>query len=299
MQTLSKKLLNPTTRKIVIPGPDDLNIPSNDLGDYAILLMGAKGVGKTTATASWPDNLNFQWEPWRANVSLRMIGADDGIIVRTAQQIMDGAEDPWLLFIDYTAAAMEDDTIKSFAWDSVDLAYQACFESICARKGVTHPTQVEKDYGNTWNDIKNEFTALISTIRAGGKGIVFISHVKEREQEYTEGTTALEMIGPSCTPACLKIMKDVCSFWLYYGWKDGQRTVWCRDPDRFIDVSCGTGFINKKGELLNSFHIPANKPKLFYPTLNHAFKTGEPCLPISNNSIKTNKKKASKKKSSK
>ena len=72
MASLLKKHLNPVTRKIVIPGPDDLNIPSNDLGDYAVLLMGAKGVGKTTATSSWPDNLNFQWEPWRANVSLRM-----------------------------------------------------------------------------------------------------------------------------------------------------------------------------------------------------------------------------------
>ncbi len=125
-----------TTRKILIPKPDDLNVPPTDFREYTTLIMGAKGVGKTTAASTFPGNLSFMWEPRRKNVSLRMIGAKEGILFRPAQEIMDGAEDPWQLFKEYHAAAHDDDTVRTVTWDSVDIAYAACQESICAGKGV-------------------------------------------------------------------------------------------------------------------------------------------------------------------
>jgi len=261
------------TKKIILPGPDDYNIPPENFHDYTVLLMGAKGIGKTTASSSFPGNLNVMWEPRRKNVKLRMIGADEGIMVRPAQEIINGADDPWQLFIEYCAAAVEDPTINTITFDTVDLAYQACFESVCARLGVTHPNQIKDDYGASWNTIKNEFNALIDTIRASEKlGLLLISHVKERDQEFQEGSGTLSIIGPSCAPACLQILKSACEFWLYYGWKDGERTVFCRDPDRLIDVACGTGFMDPdSGEPLTSFTIPRN-PDKFYDTLNAAFR---------------------------
>ncbi len=270
---MAKKPRSSTTKRILLPGPDDFNIPPSDFQDYTTLLMGAKGIGKTTASSTFPGNLNIMWEPRRKNVKLRMIGADQGIMIRPAQAIMEGEDDPWPLFVEACADAVADPTIQTITWDTVDLAYQACFESVCARLGVTHPREIKDDYGASWNQIKNEFNALIDTIRASEKvGLLFISHVKERDQEFQDETGTLSIIGPSCSPACLQILKSACEFWLYYGWKDGRRTIFCRDPNRMVDVACGTGFVDAdSGKPINNFSVPED-PSLFYECLNHTFR---------------------------
>lgn len=237
--------------------------------------MGAKGIGKTTASSTFPGNLNFMWEPRRKNVKLRMIGSDEGIMVRPAAEIMDGAEDPWELFKDYVAAAIHDPTVNTVTFDTVDLAYQACFESVCASLGVSHPSEIPNDYGNSWNVIKNEFTALLDTIRASEKvGLLLISHVKERDQEFAEGAGKLSIIGPSCPPACIQILKATCEFWFYMGWSEGHRQLYVRDPDRIIDVAAGHGFIGSDGDPINDFQLP-DDPTKFYATVQRKFKGGE------------------------
>jgi hypothetical protein len=235
--------------------------------------MGAKGIGKTTASSTFPGNLNFMWEPRRKNVKLRMIGSDEGIIVKQASRIMDGEEDPWELFKEYIAEAVQDETVNTITFDTVDLAYQACFESVCARLGVEHPKEITNDFGNSWNIIKNEFTALIDTIRASGKvGLLFISHVKERDQEFAEGVGKLSIIGPSCPPACLQILKASCEFWFYMGWSEGHRHLYVRDPDRIIDVASGYGFMNPDGTPINDFDLP-DDPSKFYDAVQAKFKS--------------------------
>lgn len=261
------------TRKVIIPKPDELNVPPSNLSGYTILLMGAKGVGKTTASSSFPGNLNLQLEPRRRNVSLRMVGAEEGLIYVPAAKIISGeAEDPWPLFIEYNAAAVADPSVSTITWDSVDIAYQMCFEHVCSTLSVNHPSEIKDDYGNTWNLIKNEFLALIDTIRSSeSAGLLFTSHVKEREQEYSEGTSAVSLIGPSCTPACLKILKESCDFWFYYGKDEGKRTLWVRDPDGLLDVSCGFGFLDAQGNEIEKFPIPKGE-KAFYPTVQSYFR---------------------------
>jgi hypothetical protein len=234
--------------------------------------MGAKGIGKTTASSTFPGNLNFMWEPRRKNVKLRMIGADQGIMVSPAAKIMDSGVDPWELFKEYIAEAVNDPTVYTITFDTVDLAYQACFESVCARLGVEHPSEIKNDFGNSWNVIKNEFTALIDTIRASGKvGLLFISHVKERDQEFAEGVGKLSIIGPSCPPACIQILKASCEFWFYMGWQEGHRHLYVRDPDRIIDVACGYGFLDSEGNPINDFRLPDDQ-KAFYSAVQDKFQ---------------------------
>lgn len=270
-KVVRKKVSQPLTREIRIPGPTELNIPPTDLHDYTILLMGAKGIGKTTASSTFPGNLNFMWEPRRKNVKLRMIGSDEGIIVRPAADIMDGAPDPWEIFKLYVAEAVTDPTVNTITFDTVDLTYQACFESVCARLGVEHPKEITNDYGNSWNIIKNEFTALLDTIRASGKvGLLLISHVKERDQEYAEGVGKLSIIGPSCSPACIQVLKASCEFWFYMGWNEGHRHLYVRDPDRIIDVATGYGFLDSQGNPINDFPLP-DDPTKFYSAVQDKF----------------------------
>lgn len=287
-----------STRQIIIPGPDDLNQPSDDLHDYTILLMGAKNAGKTSASASFPQNLNFQWEPYRKNVRLRMIGADKGLIYRTAEEIMEGAEDPWILFQQYLAYAVDDPTVNTGTWDTVDIAYNACFESVCARLGVHHPNEISDDYGNSWKMIQNEFLTTLNTVKGMGMGTLFVSHTKEREielKETREGTESEMLIGPSCQPACINILKSVCDFWFYYGWHNGKRRLYLRDPEKYVDVACGTGFVDDEGNALEYIDMPEGEPDQFYPILNHAFRTGK----IQKQFSSAAKKKAAKKKATK
>lgn len=264
----------PTTRRLSIPGPEELNIPPDNLNAYSILLMGAKGIGKTTASSTFPGNLNFMWEPRRKNAKLRMMGADYGIMVRPAQEIMDGADDPWELFKEYIADAVEDPTVETITFDTVDLAYQACFESVCARLGVIHPSEITNDYGNSWNIIKNEFTALLDTIRRTDMGLLLISHVKERDQEFAEGAGKLSIIGPSAQPACIQILKATCEYWFYMGWSEGKRRLYIRDPDRIIDVATGYGFLDSNGDPITDFELPDN-PGGFYKAVQAKF-SGQP-----------------------
>lgn len=273
-----KKTVRPkgNAKRIYIPGPDERNEPPEDFHAYCALLMGPKGIGKTSASASYPGALNMQWEPRRRNVALRMIGADQGLIFATAQDIIEGKkEDPWPIFEEYNAAAVEDPTVSQITWDTVDIAYQACFESVCASKEITHPNEIEKDYGETWNDIKNRFAALIDVIRSTDTGLLFISHVKEREVEFEDGVGSVSLVGPSAAPACIQILKASCDFWFFYGRVDGKRTVTVRDPTRTVDVACGCGFLDENGEEIEQIDVDGD-PDKFYEKMEAAFKGKTP-----------------------
>lgn len=296
---VKKKSVRSKTKEIVIPSVHEINQPPQDLNAYTILLMGAKGIGKTTASSSFPGNLNMQWEPRRKNVPLRMIGSDQGLLFKSAQEILDGSDDPWFTFVEYNLAAIEDDTVENITWDTVDIAYNACFESICARKGITHPSEIKKDYGQTWNEVKAEFSALMDTVRGSEKcGLLLISHVKEREVEFSEGTSGkVNLLGPSCTPACLQLLKSACDYWFYYGYDEGKRTLWVRDEDRLVDVACGVNFIEPDGELIYKFRIPEPATDRFYEVVESAFHGN--VIDVDEKSIRSSKKKVVKKKTTK
>lgn len=287
-----------TARRLHIPGPTEKTVVSENLHDYAILFMGDKGWGKSTTASGFDGNLSFMWEPRRKNLSLREIGAKDGLIFKTAQEIMDDPNcDPWPLFKDYVYTAIDDSTVETITYDSVDIAYQACFESICARLGVTHPKQIKDDYGNSWNVIKNEFSQLIDRIRGSDStGVVFLTHTKEREREV-EGEV-LEILSPSCSPACMQILKACCSFWFYGGWDDGKRYVQVRDPERLVEVAAGCGFVDSDGVDIERIYIPKlnnseiqKHPDQIYKILCNNFK--------GQSTPRVTKKKGTKKKASK
>lgn len=257
-------------KQIILPGPKDLNQPSQVFTDYTTLIYGAKGVGKTTATASFPDCLNVSWEPRRRNVAIRMYSLE----LKQSSEITDDDDDPWIEFVEVCRLAAEDPTVKTLAIDTVDICYSACQEHICRIHGVTNPGD-KKDFGKTWNDLKFTFTALFRTLSESGLSLIFISHSKEREQELMEGVDSVTLIGPSCASSCLTIMKQLCDFWFFYGYHEGKRCLTIRDSNRNVDVAAGYGFFDASGEPIDKIYIP-NDPMKFYDTVNSAFISKTP-----------------------
>lgn len=254
------------TRKIVLPSMSDIHKPPEDFTAYTLLLYGAKGSGKTTGTLTFPNAINFQWEPMRRNV----LGRIQSLEFLSVENILKTGINPWMDFIDYLALACEDDSVSTIVIDTVDIAYEACQEHHCVMNGVTHPS-MKKDFGKTWTEIRSDFTAVFRTVVNMGKMLVFTSHAKEREQELMDGFDSLTMVGPSCAGSCGKIMKQLCDYWFYYGYHNKDRYVTIRDLSRSVEVACGFGFQNPDGSDIERILIP-NDPSKFFDTLNNAFK---------------------------
>lgn len=228
--------------------------------------------------------MNFAYEPRRQNVSLRKLDFE----LITAEQIHERKEafdkdeeafykkynnrsyDPWIDVKEFGFLCTQDDTVNGIAVDSVDMAYEMCQESICFNLGVSSPGE-RSDGGAGWNALKMEFLSFFRTLGDNGLSLLFISHAKARDQEFMDGISKVSIVGPSCSPACLKIMKQMCDFWFYYGYTDGKRTITLRDPTMEVDVATGYGFLDEEGEPINSIEIPED-PTKFYSTLNAAFQ---------------------------
>lgn len=285
-----------TASPIVLPGINDFSIPPENFLDYTTLIYGKKGIGKTTATSTYPNYVNCCFEPGRKNISIRKLDFE----LKTANEIMEAANsgnfshpseyDPWIKLQEVGYLAISDSTVNGLAIDTVDLAYSACQESVCAAKGVTSP--FEKVQGqNLWDDLRMTFTGLFHALRSENVGTLFISHAKEREAELMEGVEGVTMVGPSCSPACAKIMKQLCDYWFYYGYNEGKRCLWLDDPDMSVDVACGRGFKNADGTQKTKLFLP-NDPSKFYPVVNAAYGKKSSSKPIKKAVKKTVKRKA-------
>jgi hypothetical protein len=266
-----------TTTPIVLPGPNDLHIPSEDFSDYCTLLYGKKGIGKTTLTSGYPGYLNCCFEPGRNNITIRKVDFE----LKSAEQLIklrqEGADmynvDPWMKLMEVGRLAIEDPTVKGLAIDTVDLAYSACQESVCSQNGVLTPFAKVDNRPNLWDELRMTFTGFFHYLRSQGVGVLFVSHAKEREQELMEGNAGMAIVGPSCTKACLQIMKQMCDFWMYYGFHEGKRCIILDDPDMTIDVACGVGFRDINGIQLPRIYLPKNpnNPEELYHAIDSKF----------------------------
>jgi hypothetical protein len=287
------------TFSLTLPGVADISQPPKRLLEYCILIYGQKGIGKTSASSSFPNYVNFCLEPFRENIKIRK----QDFVFKESEELQELVDyndpdsmiehDPWSQMVYLGYEAVERGDTDGITFDSVDVAYSACQEHICARYGVKSCFAKVPNV-NLWDELRITFTKYIQYLRQNKIGVLFLSHAKEREMELMEGTQALTMIGPSCPPACGKIMKQVCDFWFYYGWDDGNRCLYMHDPSRELEVASGIGFRNEDGTQMEKLQIPNDASK-FYSTLNGAFDIERGMNPTAKKPVKRTVKKAVKK----
>lgn len=259
-----------TFKGLSYPGPTELNEPPADFDEYIRCFFGAKGYGKTTLAASFPNSLTLMFEPRRKNLRIRQVNLQK----HTADQIMEGADDVWEQVKLTTQRFIDDESIDCLNFDSVDIFYECAVHSISAAHKLSRPGEAGKGSADVWIEIRDEWSSFFDALAETRLGINFLSHVKTRESEELDGGK-VDIKAPSCAPACLQYIKQACDFVFYYGAYNGKRALQLRDPTGAAWVAVGTreNFLQPNGKPVNVLAMPdlADK-KSGYEVLVEAFK---------------------------
>jgi hypothetical protein len=255
------------------PSSSEMNVPPEDFDEYIRCFYGAKGIGKTTTAASFPGYLTLMFETRRKNLRIRQVNLQK----YTAKQIMEGATDVWEQIKLTTDRWIEDSDVKGLNFDSIDIAYECCYHSICASNSVTNPGEAGKSSSDVWIEIRDEWACYFDLLASTRLGINFLSHVKERDIDTIDGAKQGQQ-SPSCSPACLQYIRQACDFVFYYGFYNDKRTMALRDPTNMALCAVGTPdhFNQPNGKPILMLEIPNVSSKVTpYERLLSAFHNNE------------------------
>ena len=263
-RTQVKKVLKKKSVKLTIP--TEVNVPPENLNEYAICIFGEKGVGKTSLAAQFEDSLVMMLEPKRRNLSIRQVNIEP----KSIKELNEDSPEltPWRYVQEYVSAVLDDDSVNTIVIDTVDRAYESCLNHHCYQKGLNHPSDVN-DYGATWAAIKGDFEATMNQLLYADMGLIFLSHAHLREVEAHDG---MEQWIPTCSPASWKYLKAVCDFALYYGYDGTDRAITLRN-NSLVWSACGTekNFLRKDGTPIGQFST-GNSHSEAYENLTKAFR---------------------------
>jgi GTPase SAR1 family protein len=256
------------------PTPEEINVPPSTIDEYMICIFGDKAAGKSTLAASFPDSLTLMFEPVRKGLSIRMIGTDQGLKKVAPKEIREGATDVWAKVVRSTPVWINDPTIKRLNYDSIDILYECCYASVCARNNVNAPGD-SKNGPDIWNEIRDEFSAYFSALRETDMGITFLSHVKTREMTNLDHSKIKGIYQPSCSPMCLQFIRQAADFIVYLGSQDGRRAALVRDPTQqsVVATSPENVFMQPDGKPITVLEMPdkSAEPHAGYRQLVRAF----------------------------
>jgi hypothetical protein len=229
------------------------------------LIYGEKKVGKTSLCAQFPDTFFLMFEPGGKGIS-----------------IYQRPVNTWIEFLDYVKLLKKDKRFHAVVIDTVEAAYDMCFEYSCKKMAITHP-QDENDYGKSWKVIKREFVRGINALLNLNKGVFFIGHSAEREVK-TRGGGSYTHIQADMAKQAYQHLLAVVDFWFYYGYQGTRRVIVVRGND-FVGAGCRpeNRFYTTAGKQiytldmgLSAAEAHTNLLKGFDNQLEHA---GEPFLP--------------------
>ena len=249
---MAKKMSQPKSEKLVLPGPDDYNEPPTELLAYCMMIYGEKGVGKTSLASRFPNAVVGMLEPRRRNLKIRQIYLDS-----------------WEKVQEYVDLVIEDDTVGTGVIDTIDRAYDHCLAYHCRIRGIKDPSDLN-DYGATWRAIKDDFESTFNKILFAEKGLVFISHAHLREAEVRTGEK-YEFLCPTSSPAAFKYVKAVADYAFYMGYHNRRRAMYLRGHED-LWCACGTSdfFLDPEGKEVKTILLGEN-PDAAFDTLLSSF----------------------------
>lgn len=145
------------------------NVVTSAMNDKIWLFYGPPGTWKTTvATGDTEKTLLIAYE-----VGYKFIPGVKAVNATNWHTIKD------------VVRQLQDKTVKemykTIVIDTIGLAYSACINFICAKKGVSEIGEIP--YGQGYSLAKKEFEKTISTISQLGYGLIFIAHSDELSDE--------------------------------------------------------------------------------------------------------------------
>ncbi len=126
----------------------------------------------------------------------------------------------WQDFLDVCLALKEDSQkpkeeqlYTTVVIDTVDLLYKLCQDHVCAAAGVQHPSDKSVGWGKGWDLLSNEFSLTLAKLMNLGYGVIFISHMKEKEIITRNSSTTV--IKPSLKDGAMQIVSALVGFIAY------------------------------------------------------------------------------------
>ena len=183
--------------------PHELSKPYTSISDYGILLYGREKIGKTTFAAQFPDALFLMFEPGGKALSLYKIDINS-----------------WSDFLQTMNLLKKEKRFKTIIIDTVDICYKMCFDYVCKKLGVDHPS--EEGWSKAWNMIKDEFQKQISILLKLNRGVLFISHATEKEIKKRYGESEHRII-PTMSKQARDVLEPMIDIWMYCEYGEQER----------------------------------------------------------------------------
>jgi hypothetical protein len=158
------------------------------------LLYGREKIGKTSFAAQFPETLTLLFEPGGK-----------------ALRIFERKPKSWLEFKGYLELLKADKSFRTVVIDTVDIAFRMCYAYICKREGIDHPS--EEKFSKAWTMMEDEFSECMSALLKLDKGVIFISHDKEKEIKTRTGS--VHRIVPTMSNQARKVLEPMVDIWVY------------------------------------------------------------------------------------
>lgn len=236
--------------------PTKRSVPETDLSAYSILLYGQEKIGKTSFTAQFPKPLHLMFEPGGKSLELFKEDVKD-----------------WAHFRKLLPEIEKDTSFKNIVVDTADVAYVMAERWVCEANGVSDLEDME--YGKGWRKIRLEFHTCVRRLLKTGKGVIFTSHVSEK-QFKRRGGESTDRIVPSMSKQAREILEPIVDIWCYYRYKpNGGREFIVRGNE---EISAGT---RTKNHFVDIDRIPAGASeeeayRNFVDAFNNKLKTDKP-----------------------
>lgn len=153
--------------------------PRTRMSDFAFLVYGAPGVGKTTLANAFPEAL--------------FLATESGTELMEAASVPIGSWEDFLTVLE--ALRREPHGYKTVVVDTIDNLYPMCVQAACAELGIADPADAE--WGRGWRTVKNRWITAIHGVRTlqgkdGPLCVVFLSHEKKEQIKERRGKREVE-----------------------------------------------------------------------------------------------------------
>lgn len=223
-------------KTIVIPTEatkEDLN---EAIFESLILLYGPPKIGKSKFCAELGDNIFISTEPGLKFLKTRKMKCRTWAAFL---QILDTLEAA------YAAGKLTGDM---FIVDTVDNLFSYCRSYVCEKKKIDHPSDLA--FGKGWEALGTEWNNSILRLAAMDRGIIFVSHSKEKE--VTAGGMKQQKTVPSLSGASYAAVNALVDFIFYADFKQFKNPKTKKTEVKRVLYTKGTDAIeagDRTGEL--------------------------------------------------